>query len=58
MIDNQSADFVNDCSASLEKELSIMFGNNLRSLGGEGVLKMESYLNSMAKKYGRRALVT
>jgi hypothetical protein len=41
----------------LEKELLLLFGKNLRSAGGKGILNMDEYLASVLARTGRRAIV-
>ena len=44
-------------SARLEKELLFIFGNNLRSKGGEGTIDLTGYLAAVLHRTGRRAIL-
>ena len=47
--------FVRYGSSKLETELRFIFGNNLRSDGGEGIMTFEGYLAACLSRSGRRA---
>lgn len=47
--------FVRYGSSKLEKELKSIFGDQLRSMGGDGTLTLEAYLAACQTKTGRRA---
>jgi len=49
--------FVRYGSSKLEKELKLLFGECLRSAGGNGTLNLEAYLASHLKRTGRQALL-
>lgn len=41
----------------LEREMKLLFGSKLRAEGGDGTLNLESYLESVLNRIGRRALL-
>tara|TARA_A100001015_G_scaffold260416_1_gene305104 strand:- start:2516 stop:3460 length:945 start_codon:yes stop_codon:yes gene_type:complete len=43
--------------SQLQEEMNFLFGNNLRAAGGNGQLCCQDYLNVVATRSGRRALV-
>ena len=43
--------------SQLQEEMNFLFGNNLRAAGGNGQLCCQNYLNVVATRSGRRALV-
>ena len=43
--------------SKLQEEMNFLFGNRLRAAGGNGQLKCQDYLDVVAKRSGRRALV-
>jgi Ca2+-binding EF-hand superfamily protein len=49
--------FVRYGSSKLEKELKLLFGDSLRSAGGDGTLNLETYLSRWGKRTGRQALL-